>query len=307
MKARSVIRLSIAGLLVIVLIQLGGMYYAYKAQMKEAEQTLNECFSLAFSDMTNIMQDQLPYPDGTIVSVFFVNTLNKDINAYANQLAQQCVQTMQKAYGVEFRLAELDSVLHQKLSRVYIKGEVAIERFNVDTGEILETTNTGIGNSGFTTVCSEKIFVYKEKGEAVRAIVRFPFGEMMRNVLILSVITLLLLGIVVYVLVLQMRSLIHQQHNLQKQKQDFYVLTEQMRLPVDEMSSKISGQLWNEIENDGTTLLTMIEKMLSKVKVEASLQHIGRVISLKNIFYCHSGGDIPFIVYLVSIFVPHRL
>lgn len=282
MKARSVIRLSVAGLLVIVLIQLGGMYYAYKAQMKEAEQTLNECFSLAFSDMTNIMQDQLPYPDGTIVSVFFVNTLNKDINAYANQLAQQCVQTMQKAYGVEFRLAELDSVLHQKLSRVYIKGEVAIERFNVDTGEILETTNTGIGNSGFTTVCSEKIFVYKEKGEAVRAIVRFPFGEMMRNVLILSVITLLLLGIVVYVLVLQMRSLIHQQHNLQKQKQDFYVLTEQMRLPVDEMSSKISGQLWNEIENDGTTLLTMIEKMLSKVKVEASLQHIGRVISLKT-------------------------
>lgn len=55
-------------------------------------------------------------------------------------------------------------------------------------------------------------------------------------------------------------------------------MTEQMRLPVDEMSSKISGQLWNEIENDGTTLLTMIEKMLSKVKVEASLQHIGRVI-----------------------------
>ena len=33
MKARSVIRLSIAGLLVIVLVQLGGMYYAYKAQM----------------------------------------------------------------------------------------------------------------------------------------------------------------------------------------------------------------------------------------------------------------------------------
>lgn len=241
MKARSVIRLSIAGLLVIVLVQLGGMYYAYKAQMKEAEQTLNECFWLAFSDMTNIMQDRLPYPDGTIVSVFFLNTLNKDINAYANRLAQQCVQTMQKAYGVEFRLAELDSVLHKKLSRVYIKGEVAIERFNVDTGEILETTNTDIGNSGFTTVCSEKVFVYKEKGEAVRAIVRFPFGEMMRNVLVLSVITFLLLGIVVYVLVLQMRSLIYQQLNLQEQKQDFYVLTEQMRLPVDEMSSKISG------------------------------------------------------------------
>ena len=105
---------------------------------------------------------------------------------------------------------------------------------------------------------------------------------MMRNVLVLSVITFLLLGIVVYVLVLQMRSLIYQQLNLQEQKQDFYVLTEQMRLPVDEMSSKISGQLWNEIENDGTTLLTMIEKMLSKVKAEASLQHIGRVISLKT-------------------------
>lgn len=175
MKASSVIRLSIAGLLVIVLIQLGGMYYAYKAQMKEAEQTLNECFSLAFSDMTNIMQDRLPYPDGTVVSIFFVNGLNKDINAQANRLTQQLIQTMQKAYGMEFCLAELDSVLHKKLSRVYIKGEVAIERFNVDTGEILETTNTGIGNSGFTTVCSEKVFVYKEKGEAAPRHCSLPF------------------------------------------------------------------------------------------------------------------------------------
>lgn len=293
MKARATIRFSIAGLFAIVLIQLGGMFYAYKAQMKEAEQSLNKCFWLAFSGMSENMMNRLPYPDGTIISVFFVNALNTDINAYANRLTQQCVQTMQKAYGEEFRLAELDSLLHKNLSRVYMKGEIAIERFNDNTGEVLESTNAAVRYGGFTTVCSEKAFIFKEKGEAVRAVVCFPFGEMMRNVLILSVITLLLLGIVVYVLVLQMRSLIHQQHNLQEQKRDFYVLTEQMRLPVDEMSSKISGQLWSGIESDGTVLLRMIEKMLSKVKAEASLQHISKVISLKTFS----------IISLVSIFL----
>ena len=293
MKARTTIRFSVAGLFAIVLIQLGGMFYAYKAQMKEAEQSLNKCFWMAFSGISENMMNRLPYPSGTIISVFFVNTLNTDINVYANRLTQQCVQTLQKAYGEEFRLAELDSLLHKNLSRVYMKGEIAIERFNDNTGEVIESTNAAVRYGGFTTVCSEKAFIFKEKGEAVRAVVCFPFGEMMRNVLILSVITLLLLGIVVYVLVLQMRSLIHQQHNLQEQKQDFYVLTEQMRLPVDEMSSKISGQLWGEIESDGTVLLRMIEKMLSKVKAEASLQHISRVISLKTFS----------IISLVSIFL----
>lgn len=50
MKFRSVINLSIIGLLFIVLIQLGGMFYAYKAQMKEAEQSINKYFWLAFTE-----------------------------------------------------------------------------------------------------------------------------------------------------------------------------------------------------------------------------------------------------------------
>ena len=71
MKARSVIHISIIGLLFIVLIQLGGMIYAYKAQMKVAEQSLNKYFWMAFTETVDDMVNNLPYPDGTVVSVIY--------------------------------------------------------------------------------------------------------------------------------------------------------------------------------------------------------------------------------------------
>lgn len=44
MKLRTVISLSLVSLIAVVLIQLGGMLYAFHAQMQEAEKLLNKCF-----------------------------------------------------------------------------------------------------------------------------------------------------------------------------------------------------------------------------------------------------------------------
>lgn len=48
MKLRSLYLLSIIGLCLVVLIQLGGMVYAYNNYKNEARRTLNECFRQAF-------------------------------------------------------------------------------------------------------------------------------------------------------------------------------------------------------------------------------------------------------------------
>lgn len=295
MKARATIYFSIAGLLAIILIQLGGMSYAYKTQMKKSEQALNECFWMAFMDITEVMTNRLPYPDGTVVGMIACNKF-RDIDNYVNDQMQRQVQTLQKVYHEKFRPAELDSLLYKRLSRVYIEGDICIERFNVHTGEVLESTNPDI-HDGFAAICSEKAFTYKEKGEAVRAIVRFPFGKMMRNVVIMSVITLFLLAVVVFVLVLQMKSLAEQQHHLKEQEGDFYVLSEEMRRPVERISSKVPEQKWNEIEQDGNILLAMIEKMLSKMKAESLLKRAGKVSSLRMLSVVSLAG----ILLLLSI------
>lgn len=48
MKLRSLYILSIVGLLLVIVVQIGGMMYAYDNTKKEAERALNECFRLAF-------------------------------------------------------------------------------------------------------------------------------------------------------------------------------------------------------------------------------------------------------------------
>ena len=282
MKVRTIITFSFAGLLSIVVIQLGGMLYAYKTQMKEAEQLLNKCFWAAFSDAVQDMTNSLPYPNGMVVDMrYYSESLYENLNNYGNYSAQHTAQTLQKVYKMQgFPLAELDSILDKRLSRVHINGTTAIERFNVNTGEILESTNPDV-HAGFTSVSSEKAFIYKERGEAVRAIVRFPFKELLNNVLILFVITFSLLGIAVYALIMQIKSLMNMQHNLQEQRQDFCELSEEMRLPVTEITSKIPRQAWSEIEEGSTVILGMTEKILSKVKEELLLNRINKVASLK--------------------------
>lgn len=282
MKSRSAINVSIIGLLFIVLIQLGGMFYAYKAQMKEAEESINKYFWMAFTETVDDIVNNLPYPDGTKVNIiYYPARLKLSKNEFVNLGMQQTAQVLRKVYGLkEFPLAKLDSILHKKLEYASISGKVAIELFNVNTGEVLESTNPGM-HSSIVSITSEKAFTYKDKGEAVRAVVVFPFADIMRNVLVLFAVTFLLLGVAVYILVLQIKSLITQQSNLQEQQQDFYALAEQMREPVIEIISEMPGEKWDVIEEKSIALVGMTEKRLSKAKAEASLNPARKRISLK--------------------------
>ena len=254
----------------VVLIQLGGMVYAYHAQMKEAEQSLNKCFWMSFSETVDNVVNNLPLPDWTIIHITYApSRLKLNQNEYNKLGSEQVACALQRVYGVKgIPLVNMDSILHKKLERVYIKGKITIERFNVNTGEVLESTNPDV-HPNFTTITSEKAFVYKERGEAVRAIVAFPFGEMMRNVLILLGITFLLLAVAVYALIVQMRSLISQQHSLRQQQQDFYTLAEDMSVPVTEILKEIPHQTWKGIEEKSSVLFGMTENTLSKAKSEA--------------------------------------
>lgn len=46
MRLSSLYILSIVGLLLVIVVQIGGMMYAYNNNKKEAERVLNECFAI---------------------------------------------------------------------------------------------------------------------------------------------------------------------------------------------------------------------------------------------------------------------
>lgn len=60
MKLRTVISLSLVSLIAVVLIQLGGMLYAFHAQMQEAEVT-KQCFWMSFTETVDNLVNNLPY------------------------------------------------------------------------------------------------------------------------------------------------------------------------------------------------------------------------------------------------------
>lgn len=79
---------------------MGGMYYAYRVQMKEAETTLKQCFRVAYSETIDNFVNKLPFKDGTIVDVAFISSHNRkalsDINEHNWMSVQQTATTSAK-------------------------------------------------------------------------------------------------------------------------------------------------------------------------------------------------------------------
>ncbi len=61
-------------------------------------------------------------------------------------------------------------------------GTLTVERINVNTNEVLASTNPQVSIRNFAAVTSETAFTFKSRGEAVRAILSFPCqGDGRRN------------------------------------------------------------------------------------------------------------------------------
>lgn len=105
MKLRSLYILSIVGLLLVIVVQIGGMMYAYDNTKKEAERALNECFRLAFIETVDNEINNLPFPDMTIP---FYSYLSKDsIRSFEDEMFlnyQQAASFLEDVYHVAIPL-----------------------------------------------------------------------------------------------------------------------------------------------------------------------------------------------------------
>ena len=116
MKLRSLYILSIVGLLLVIVVQIGGMMYAYDNTKKEAERALNECFRLAFIETVDNEINNLPFPDMTIP---FYSYLSKDsIRSFEDEMFlnyQQAASFLEDVYHVAIPLDVMARLVEKKL------------------------------------------------------------------------------------------------------------------------------------------------------------------------------------------------
>ena len=65
---RKVTIITLVGLVFTLVLQIGGLFYAYQSNMKAMQLTVNKNFAIAFYETNDNLANQLPYPDGTTIA-----------------------------------------------------------------------------------------------------------------------------------------------------------------------------------------------------------------------------------------------
>lgn len=277
MKLRSLYILSIVGLLLVVLIQLGGMIYAYNNYKNDARRTLNECFRQAFIETVDNQINNLPFPDYTIP--FYIYTPKDDGVPYNEGVFreyQQAASFLQEVYDVNIPLDEMAEVLKKKLKRKNIDRRVWIDA--------AEDHSLYSPYRRFKTVISDTAWLNESRGEAIEATIISPFMPLMKDVFFLFLPTLLLTAFLVYSWAQQMKYIFVRRQSIEEQRSAFYVLAEKMRLPIGDVRDKISQERWEEIEASGRNILQMTEQTLSVAKEEEQKRQARKQHSFKIFF-----------------------
>lgn len=277
MKLRSLYILSLAGLFLVVVIQLGGMIYAYGSYKKEAERTLNECFRQAFIETVDNQINNLPFPDYTIP---FYSYIPKDESRPMDEEVflgyQQAASFLQDVYQVTIPLDEMERVLEKKLKWKNIDRTVWIDA--------AEDHSQYSPYRRFKTVVSDTAWLNEKKGEAIEAAIIAPFLPLVKDIFFLFLPTLLLTAFLIYSWAQQMKYIIRQRRGIEEQRSAFYALAEKMRLPIGEVRNRIPGQRWEEIETSSRRILDMTEETLSIAKEEERERQARKQHSFKVFF-----------------------
>lgn len=259
MRLRSLYILSIVGLLLVIVVQVGGMIYAYNNNQKEAERALNECFRLAFIETVDNRINNLPFPDYTVPFYTYLpqdSTRNFDDEIFLEY--QQAASFLEDIYHVTIPLDEMARLVEKKLKWKNIDRTVWIDP--------VEDHSQYSPYRRFKTVISEQAWLNEKKGEAIEATIISPFMPLVKDILYLFLPTLLLIAFLVYCWAKQMDSIIKQQSDIEEQRSAFYLLAEKMRLPIGEVRRQIPEKKWGDIEVSGKALLETTEHTLTGAK-----------------------------------------
>lgn len=147
--------------------------------------------------------------------------------------------------GFSISLARLDSLFQKTIREHSINGRFIINRINVDTGNIFETTDkkgkgtlTGSFESGI-------VYIRADKSEGVQVLLVSPYRTILLNMSLILLLSILLVGGVSFALSFQMHSWVKEKQLRQLQIDFSHALTHDMATPLQAIS-QVNSMLGNE-------------------------------------------------------------
>lgn len=272
MKVKHILGLSFYTLLLIILFQQAGMWFAYHNQMQKAEAVLSSSFKEAFVLVTDAQENRLPYAEGTVTHMVYApDSLHLNDEDRQFYYAEQTSTILQDAYGQpEISLDSLRLTLGHILENERMEGSIYIRKLDAATGQTLQVSPAGTilpDQEGIGIVSSPRACLHLRKGIAVEAIVDQHYFRHPSNLLFPG-LTFLIAVLLIGAIALRMHLLQHLRHDIERQCGDFYRLAELMAQPVRKMEACLHNACWTEARLQARQVLADTEATLTRAKEE---------------------------------------
>lgn len=272
MNVKHILGLSFCTLLLIILFQQAGVWFAYHTQMQKTEAVLASSFKETFILVTDAQVNRLPYAEGTLTHMVYApDSLRLNDEDRQFYYAEQTSVVLQDGYGLpETSLDSIRLTLGRILENERVEGSIYIRKLDAATGQTLQTSPAGIAlpdQEGIGVLTSPRAFLHQGKGIAVEAIVDQQYFDHPSNLLFPG-LTFLIAVLLTGTIALRMRLLQNLRHDVERQCEDFYRLAEQMAKPVRKMETDLHASCWAEAREQGQQVLADTEATLTRAKQE---------------------------------------
>lgn len=272
MNVKHILGLSFCTLLLIILFQQAGVWFAYHSQMQKAEAVLAASFKETFILVTDAQVNRLPYAEGTLTHMVYApDSLHLSDEDRQFYYAEQTSTILQDGYGLpETSLDSIRLTLGCMLENERVEGNIYIRKLDAATGQTLQTSPAGItlpDQEGIGILTSPRAFLHQGNGIAVEAIVDQQYLAHPSNLLFPG-LTFLIAVLLTGTIALRMHLLQNLRHDVERQCEDFYHLAEQMAQPVRKMEACLHEACWAEARQQGQQILEDTEATLTRAKQE---------------------------------------
>ena len=271
MKVKHILSLSVCSLLLLALLQVLCMAYAYRNRMQETQATLASVFKSAFVLTADAQVNRLPYPEGTMTHLVYVpDSLRLSDEDRQLHYAEQTSAVMQDAYGQPPLSADsLRRTLEGLLGHEQVGGNVYVRLLDTRTGRTLQASPAGadIPQGGIGVLTSPRAFVHRGQGVAAEAVMDTRYRSSPAN-LLFPLLTFLLAALLTDAIALRLRRLQRLQRDIDRQCDDYYRLAGRMEQPVHEAEAGLQAGRWTQAGDTARRMLADTEAVLSRAKQE---------------------------------------
>lgn len=299
---------TITAILLIFILQGVWLYYAYKETKAKLYLEINDNFRLAvenelmsrFASHRNLISEDNLDDNGSDAYVLFDSGEHMLSNQSPSENFTVAIQEYLISEKKFIYLDSVNNIFSDLISTKNIHGKFIINRINIQTGEVLESTGEKNSGSLRGAIRSEIVPICMDRSEGVQTLLVLPHRTIFLQMIFIFLLSVLLMMFVAYAMFFQMNSLIKEKQLRQLQSDFAHALTHDMATPLQTIA-QVNNLLANEklyhepdkrakyigiAQQQILNLLALTERILTVVRAEKSALELNlSQVSLNDIIY----------------------